>query len=74
MRLFIHPEEQEDSGLKVEFARDVPARMAPPEMHGYFIVDSFEDIAVNKVGAILGRQPSERKQHLMPRRERWLLR
>ena len=61
MRLFIHNEDQEDSGLKVEFARDVPARMAPTEVHGYIIVDSFEDIAVNKVCAILGRQPSEPK-------------
>lgn len=61
MRVFIRTEGQEDSGLKVEFARDVPPRMAPPELHGQIIVDSFEDIAVNKVCAILSRQPSEPK-------------
>lgn len=47
--------------LKIEFARDVPAQMAQPTIHDRIIVDSFEDIATNKICAILSRQPSEPK-------------
>ena len=54
-RLFIALEEQQDLTLKIEFARDVSARMAPPEIHGHIVVDSFEDIAVNKVCTVLSR-------------------
>jgi predicted nucleotidyltransferase component of viral defense system len=61
LRLFIRAEGQGDNGLKIEFARDVPARMAPPIVAGRIVVDSFEDIAVNKICAILNRQPSEPK-------------
>ena len=60
-RLLVHPEDQKGSGLKIEFAKDVPAKMAPPEIHGQIVVDSFEDIAVNKICAILNRQPPESK-------------
>jgi predicted nucleotidyltransferase component of viral defense system len=63
LRLFISAEDQEDNGLKIEFARDVPAMMAPAEVHGRVVVDSFEDIAVNKICAILNRQPSEPKDY-----------
>jgi predicted nucleotidyltransferase component of viral defense system len=42
-------------GLKVEFCRDAGARMSPATTSGDIIVDSFEDIAVNKVCAIRGR-------------------
>jgi predicted nucleotidyltransferase component of viral defense system len=41
--------------LKIEFAKDVPARMAPPLIQEVVHVDSFEDIAVNKVCTILSR-------------------
>jgi predicted nucleotidyltransferase component of viral defense system len=54
-RLFIHPEDQKDTPLKIEFARDVPAMMATPEIYDHITVDSFEDIAVNKVCTILSR-------------------
>jgi len=47
--------------LKIEFARDVPAQIAQPTIHDGIIVDSFEDIATNKICAILSRQPSEPK-------------
>jgi predicted nucleotidyltransferase component of viral defense system len=58
-RLFVYPGDQEDTMLKIEFARDVPAMMAPPEIQGRIIVDSFEDIAVNKVCTILSRTESK---------------
>jgi hypothetical protein len=61
LRLFVHAAGREHDTLKVEFARDVPAIMAPPRMHGQIVVDSLEDIAVNKICAILGRQPPEPK-------------
>jgi predicted nucleotidyltransferase component of viral defense system len=54
-RLFVYPEDQRDAALKIEFARDVPAMMALPETHDQIVVDSFEDIAVNKVCTILSR-------------------
>jgi len=60
-RFLVSAEDQKDMGLKVEFAKDAGARMAPPEVHGHVLVDSFEDIAVNKICAILNRQPSESK-------------
>ncbi len=41
--------------LKLEFAKDVPARMAPPLRREGIVVDSFEDIAVNKICTILSR-------------------
>jgi len=60
-RFLVFAEDQKDMGLKVEFAKAAGARMAPPEVHGHVLVDSFEDIAVNKICAILNRQPSESK-------------
>ena len=54
-RLFASSENQKGSALKLEFARDVPAMMAPPKIHNQIVVDSFEDIAVNKVCTILSR-------------------
>jgi predicted nucleotidyltransferase component of viral defense system len=52
-------EDQRDIALKIEFARDVHAMMAPLEAHGQIVVDSFEDIAVNKVCTILSRYESK---------------
>lgn len=47
--------------LKVEFCLDAAAMMAPPQKRNSVVVDSLEDIAVNKVCAILSRSPSEPK-------------
>lgn len=58
---FLRPTGQATDPLKIEFARDVPTRMAPPHVVGKIVVDSFEDIAVNKVCAILNRDPPEPK-------------
>lgn len=58
--LFVNSDDNGDN-LKIEFARDVPAQMAQPTVHERVIVDSFEDIATNKICAILSRQPSEPK-------------
>ncbi len=58
-RLFVYPGDQKDTMLKLEFARDVPAMMAPPEIQGQIVVDSYEDIAVNKVCTILSRTESK---------------
>jgi len=60
-RLFVRSVGQRIEPLKIEFARDVPAMMAPVHVHGQIIVDSFEDIAVNKICAILNREPPEPK-------------
>lgn len=51
----------EQNHLKIEFARDVPARLAQPTVCEGVTIDSFEDIATNKICAILSRQPSEPK-------------
>jgi predicted nucleotidyltransferase component of viral defense system len=47
--------EQSAEELKVEFARYAGAQMSPALAVGRVVVDSFEDIAVNKVCAIYGR-------------------
>lgn len=47
--------------MKVEFHRDVPAVMAPSKMLGDIVIDSFEDIAVNKICALPGRPIPEPK-------------
>ncbi|MGH7230780.1 MAG: nucleotidyl transferase AbiEii/AbiGii toxin family protein [Nitrospiraceae bacterium] len=61
LRLLLQSEEKTEGSLKIEFARDVPARMAPPFLQDAIVVDSYEDIAVNKICAILNRQPPESK-------------
>ncbi|MBI4056589.1 MAG: nucleotidyl transferase AbiEii/AbiGii toxin family protein [Elusimicrobia bacterium] len=48
-------------GMKVEFHRDVPVRMAPEKTFDNLVVDSLEDISVNKVCAIAGRPMAESK-------------
>ncbi|MDH4186175.1 MAG: nucleotidyl transferase AbiEii/AbiGii toxin family protein [Nitrospira sp.] len=58
--LFVQADGDQEN-LKIEFARDVPARMAQPTVREGVTVDSFEDIATNKICAILSRQPSEPK-------------
>jgi predicted nucleotidyltransferase component of viral defense system len=60
-RLFVAIADQQEESVKVEFAKDAGAIMAPAEIHDQVVVDSFEDIAVNKICAILNRQPSESK-------------
>ena len=60
-RLFVAAVEQQQENVKVEFAKDAGAMMAPAQLHDHVVVDSFEDIAVNKICAILNRQPSESK-------------
>lgn len=60
-RLFVAAAEQHEENVKVEFAKDAGAMMAPPGLHAPVVVDSFEDIAGNKIRAILNRQPSESK-------------
>jgi predicted nucleotidyltransferase component of viral defense system len=54
-RFFICPGDLNDTTLKIEFFRDVPVRIAPPEIYDQIVVDSFDDIAVNKVCTILSR-------------------
>ena len=50
--------------LRVDLAREVPAIMAPTQVHGKVLVDSFEDIAVNKTCAIFGRSPRDLKDYI----------
>lgn len=61
LKLFVQKENGGQEELKIEFARDVPAQMATFSIHDGIVVDSFEDIATNKICAILSRQPSEPK-------------
>jgi hypothetical protein len=44
-----------DEQLQVDLVADVPSRVGSPELIDAFMVDSLENIAVNKVTAILGR-------------------
>jgi hypothetical protein len=55
VRFFVREIGDLGKGLKVELCRDVGAQMTPPNVVEGVIVDSFEDIAVNKVCAIFGR-------------------
>lgn len=55
VRFFVRHPEQSAEELKVEFARYAGAQMSPALTVGRVVVDSFEDIAVNKVCAIYGR-------------------
>lgn len=64
VRFFVSYREGEAGQLKVEFARDVPAMMSPPLRSGEIVVDSFEDIAANKICAILNREPPEPKDYV----------
>src|SRR3989338_3557626 len=45
-----HPE-----GLRVDVVHDVPFRVGVPVRHGAWLVDSLENITLNKVAAIQGR-------------------
>lgn len=60
-KLFVGREGKDQEDLKIEFARDVPAQMAQSTVQDGIVIDSFEDIATNKICAILNRQPSESK-------------
>lgn len=53
-RLYVGPEK-----LKVDLANDVKAQMAPVENFGGVMVDSLEDIAVNKVCALSRHEPKD---------------
>ena len=59
-RYFVSREEESEK-LKVEFCRDAGVRMALPQKKNAVVIDSLEDIGVNKVCTILGRLPSESK-------------
>lgn len=63
LKLFLRKEGIDQEELKIEFARDVPAQMAESLVREGIIVDSFEDIASNKICAILSRRPSEPKDY-----------
>ena len=55
LRIFLHAPNGRWDRLKIEFAREVPAQIASPLTIDHVIVDSLEDIATNKISAILGR-------------------
>jgi len=62
LTLSVHSTEEQDEKLKIEFNRDATVMMAQSLIFcGNVIVDSFEDIAVNKVCTILSRGPEEPK-------------
>jgi predicted nucleotidyltransferase component of viral defense system len=61
LKLFVRIEGSNQEELKIEFARDVPALMAQSIVRDGMVIDSFEDIAINKICAVLSRQPSEPK-------------
>ena len=61
VRFFVQSTDERNGSLKVEFARDAKAQLSPFKRFEQIIVDSFEDIAVNKICAILGREPPEPK-------------
>ena len=42
-------------GLRVDIVHDVPFRLGIPVRHGVWLIDSLENIALNKVSAIQGR-------------------
>lgn len=55
VRFFARGAEETGQGLKIELARYAGAQMSPGTSVERILVDSFEDIAVNKVCAIHGR-------------------
>ncbi len=55
LRIFLHSPNGQWDRLKIEFAQEVPAQIASPLTIDHVIVDSLEDIATNKISAILGR-------------------
>ena len=61
LTLSVFSAEKKDEKLKIEFNRDATVMMAPALVRDKVIVDSFEDIAVNKVCTILSRGPGESK-------------
>jgi len=61
VRFFVESGDAKGEPLKLEFARDAKAQVSRFKRVGNIVVDSFEDIAVNKICAILGREPPEPK-------------
>lgn len=59
--LFVSDAASKGPGLKLDFVQDVPNQMAEAITRDKVVIDSLEDIAVNKVCAILSRQPPEPK-------------
>ena len=55
VRFFVRGAEETGQGLKIELGRYAGAQMSPGTSVDKILVDSFEDIAVNKVCAIYGR-------------------
>lgn len=65
IRFNVKLSDQQIEPLKIEFiAREVPAMMAPTQVQGKVVIDSFEDIAVNKICAIFGRRPPDVKDYI----------
>ncbi len=60
----VYSSTQVGNKLKLEFNRDGTPRMAPSSHFENVVVDSFEDIAVNKVCTILSRGPHEPKDFI----------
>jgi len=61
MTVSVHSAGNKDEKLKLEFNRDATVMIAPALIREKVIIDSFEDIAVNKVCTILSRGPGEPK-------------
>lgn len=55
---------EEDQALQIDFARQAGPAMGPHLTKNQIVVDSFEDIAVNKICAIYGRDPSDPKDYV----------
>jgi predicted nucleotidyltransferase component of viral defense system len=55
VRFFVRGVDETGQGLKIELGRYAGAQMSPGKSVEKILVDSFEDIAVNKVCAIYGR-------------------
>jgi predicted nucleotidyltransferase component of viral defense system len=61
MRFFVSVMTKGEGQLKLEFAKDIAVMLSRPIVHEEILADSFEDIAVNKICAILNREPPEVK-------------
>lgn len=55
VRFFVRGSDETGTGLKVELARQAGVQVSPSMTVDRIVVDSFEDIAVNKICAIYGR-------------------
>lgn len=60
-------------GLKIDVVSDVAWRWGIPELRESFMIDNLKNIAINKVGAILGRLDAKDyiDLYLILKREKW---